>query len=107
MSEGSAELILETFRLIQTDIKEIHEKINAINLIVVEIKTNQEIDKKEIHELKENHKNCDGKKALSILDEQKGEKKVKESQEYKVGAFLLLLILFGSVIIGVLKYFEK
>lgn len=107
MSEGSAQLILETVRLMQSDIKEIHEKINLTNITVTQIHEQVKYTNGRVTKIENNHLNCAGKQAIDLLNEQKGERKVKESKAYQVGAFVLIAGLIGGFLIGLLKYIAE
>ena len=107
MSEGSAQLILETLRLVQTDIKEIHEKINKTNITLTEVHTQVKYTNGRVTKIEDGHVNCAGKQAISQLLEQKGEQKVKDSKSYQIGAFILIAGFIGGLILGFLNYMKK
>ena len=110
MSEGSAQLILETLRLVQTDIKELHDKINSTNITVTQIHEQVKYTNGRVTKIENSHVNCAGKQALEKQIEQETEKKTKETKSYKIGDFLVNLAatsLTASAIIGLILMILK
>jgi septation ring formation regulator EzrA len=107
MSEGSAQLILETVRLIQSDIRDLHEKMNEINVTMSEVKTEVKYTNGRVTKIENNHTKCAGMQAIEQLTEQRGENKVKESKSYQLGAFVLILATVGGIVFSVLNFLKK
>jgi hypothetical protein len=104
VSDAGIQIILKSIDDLKNDIRLLHDKTNSTNLLVAEMMANQKNDKFEIDNLKEKHSHCDGKKAMEILIEKRGEEKIKETKSFKVGEMILYASIVVSLIVIIVNF---